>query len=90
MPSLVNIQSLVNGGSRWYSWVIMAFPLGSEGSRIPLLKGFMLDPVIRICGLPLSKYLYLTSLGNSAWLNLVDVVVAAPILPVLGWLVIFF
>ena len=57
----------VNGGSRWYYWFNMVVPLGSEGSVIPVLKGFMVSPVISICRLPLSKYLSFTSLGNTEW-----------------------
>ena len=40
--------------------------------------------------LPLSKYIFFTSLGNTDLLNIVDVIVAAPILPVLGCLVVYF
>ena len=52
MPYLVNGRSPVTEGSRWYSWVIMVVPLGYEGSRIPVLKVFMLSTFIRISGLP--------------------------------------
>ena len=61
-----------------------------QGSSIPVLKGFMVSPVIMICGLPLSTYLYFTSLGDAAWLNIVNVVVASPMLTVLGFLVVSF
>ena len=72
----MNKRSPVTGGSRWYSWVVVVFPVGYKGSGIPVLKYFILYPVIRICGLPLSKYLSFTSLVNSACLNIVDVVVS--------------
>ena len=68
----------------------MVVPLGSEGSGISVWKGFMVAPVIIICGLPLSKYLSFISLVNSVWLNIVNTVVSAPILPVLGYLVVYF
>ena len=61
----VNIWSPVNGGSRWYSWVVMIVPLGSEGSGILVLKFFMVALDIKNCGLPLSKYISFTSLVNS-------------------------
>ena len=64
----------------------MAF-LGHRGcsSRIrgvgdSIIEGFLVDLVIRIWGLPLSKYIYFTFLGNVVWLHIVDVVVSAPIL----------
>ena len=90
MPSLVNIRYPVTGLSIWYYWVTMVFPVGYEGSGIPVLKGFMVALVYRIYGLPLSKYPSLTSLGNAAWLNIVDLVVAAPIIPILGCSVVYF
>ena len=68
----------------------MVVPLGSEGSVIPVLKGFMVSPVIRIYGLTLSKYIYFTSLVNSGWLNIVDVVVASQMIHVMGCLVMYF
>ena len=90
MPSLVNIYYPVTGGPRLYSWFIIVFPPGSEGSGIPVLKGFMVVPVIRICGLHLYKYLSFTLLVNAAWLDKVYVVVAAPIIPAMGCLVVYF
>ena len=66
------------------------FPLVYEGSGIPVLKGFMVSPVIRIYGLTLSKYIYFTSLVNSGWLNIVDVVVASQMIHVMGCLVMYF
>ena len=90
MPYLVNRQYPVTGGSIWYSWVIVVVPLGSKGSDIPVLKFFMVISVISICGLPLSKYIAFTLLVNEGWFNLVDVVLAAPIFPILGCLVIYF
>ena len=68
----------------------MVVPLGYELSGITLLKGFIVALVIRICGLPLSKYTPFTSLCNAALLNIVDAVVAAPIIPVLGCLAVYF
>ena len=90
MPYLVNRRSPITGGYIWYSWVIMVVPLGSEGSDIPLLKGVLLASVIRICGLTLFKYLSIRYLVNSAWLNIFDVVVASPILPTPGCLLVYF
>ena len=90
MPSLVNRRSPVIGGYIWYYWVLVVVTLGYKGPGVPELKYFMVDPVIRICGLYLSKYRSFTSLGNVEWLNIVDVVVSYPILPVLGfWSCIF-
>ena len=66
------------------------FPVGSEGSGIPVFKGFIVAPVIRICGFPLSKYLSFTSFGNEEYLNIVVVVVAALIIYVLSLLVVYF
>ena len=57
---------------------------------IPILKGFMVSPVIRIYGLPLYKYISFILLVNAACLNIVNLVVAAPMLPVLGFLLRFF
>ena len=68
----------------------MVVPLGSEGSGITVLKGFMVTPVIRICGFPLSKYVSFILLVNAAWLNIVDVVVDDPVLHVMGCLVDYF
>ena len=68
----------------------MVFPVEYEGSRIKVLKGFIVAPFIRICGLPLSKYLSFTSLGNASWLNIAVGVSANPIIPVLGWLDVYF
>ena len=68
----------------------MVAPLGSEGSRISVLKSFMVYPGIRICGLSLSKYQSFEFLGNESWFNIVNIVVAAPMLPVLGCLVVYF
>ena len=64
----------------------MVVPLGSKGSGILVLKDFMAFLVIRIFGLPLFNYISFTSLGNTSWLNIVNVVVAASILPVLRFL----
>ena len=85
----MNRRSPVIGGSRWHSWVIVVALLGSEGSGIPLLKAFLVDLVIRICGLPLSKYIYFTLLGNVVWLHIVNLVVSAPILHVMVFLVVY-
>ena len=90
MPYLVNRHSPVTAGSILYSWVVMVVPLRYEGSGIPLLKCFMVAPFIIIYVLPLSKYLPFTSLVNASWLNIVDVIVATPIPPVLGCLVVYF
>ena len=90
MPSLVNKRSPATEGSRLYYWVNMIVPLGSEGSGIPVLIGFMLSPFIKMCELPLSKYLYFISLYNESWLNVVYVVVATPMLPVMGFFVVYF
>ena len=90
MPYLVNIRSLVTGGSIWYSWFIMVYPVVSAGSEILVLKGFIVAPVISICGFPLYKCLLFTSLVNATWLNMVDGVLADPILPVLGCMVVYF
>ena len=49
----------------------------------------MVAPVISICMISLSKYLSFTFLGNGAWLNIVNVVVAAPIIPAMGCLVVY-
>ena len=68
----------------------MVVPLVYDGSGNPVLKGLMVSPFIRICGLPLSKYLYFTSLGNVEWLNIVDVVVADSIIPLLRCLFVYF
>ena len=87
---MVNRRSPVTGFPVCYSWVIMVVPLGSEGSGIPVLKGFMVAPGIRTCGLPSYKCITFTSLGNATWFNIVDVFVAAPILTVIGCLVVYF
>ena len=87
---MVNKRYPLTGGSIWYSWVIMVVPLRYKGSDIPVLKGLIVSSVIRVFGSPLSKYLFFTLLGNEAWFNIVDVVVAAPIFPVLGCLVVYF
>ena len=50
----------------------------------------MLSPVIMICGLPLYKYLYFLLLVNAVLLNIVDVVVADPMLPVMDFFVMYF
>ena len=50
----------------------------------------MLISVVSICGLTLSKYLSFTSFYNAEWLNIVDVVVASPIIPLLGFFVVYF
>ena len=50
----------------------------------------MVSLVIGICELPLSQYLSFTSLVNALWLNIVNVVVADPIIPVLVFLVVCF
>ena len=63
---------------------------GYEGSCIPLLKGFMVSLYIRIYGLPLSNYLNFILLGNTASFNIVYVVLAAPMRPVLGCLIVYF
>ena len=55
-----------------------------------VLKGLMVYLSIRICGFPLSKYIYFTLFGNSVWLNIVTTVVASPIIPVIGRLVAYF
>ena len=68
----------------------MVVPIGYKGLGILVLNSFMVAPVIRICGLSLSKYISFALLGNAAWLDIVDVVVASPILPVLGFLVVHF
>ena len=68
----------------------MIVTLVLKGSGIPVLKDFMISPVIRKCGLTLSKYVSFTSLGNASWLNIVNVVVADPMIPVLGCLVVYF
>ena len=86
----MNRWSPVTKGPKWYFWVNMVFTLGYQGSGIPVLKGFMVSQVIRICGLPLSKYISFTLSVNVAWLNIVDVVVSDPVLPVLGCLVVYF
>ena len=88
VPYLVNRKSPVTGGSICHSGVIMVLTLGYEGSGIPVLKCFILAPVIRICGFPLYKYPYFKSLGNASWLNIVDLVVSAPIITVLGCLIV--
>ena len=68
----------------------MVVPLRSEGSGITLLKGFMVAPGIMICGFLLSKYIFFTLLFNEAWFNIFNIVVTAPILPVLGFLFVYF
>ena len=68
----------------------MVVTLGYEVSGILVLKGFIVSPVISICGLSSSKYTPFTSLFNVAWFNIVDVVVAYPIPPVLSCLVMYF
>ena len=90
MPSLVNRRCPVAGGSRLYYWVIVVFLVGSVGLGIPVLKVCIVAPSISICGLPLSKYLSFTYLGNAAWFYIVVGVVSAPIIPVLGCLVVYF
>ena len=90
MPSLVNKRSPATEGSRLYYWVNMIVPLGSEGSGIPVLIGFMLSPFIKMCELPLSKYLYFILLGNTASLNVVYVVLAAPMFSLLDCSIVYF
>ena len=68
----------------------MVVPLGSEGSRIPVLIGFMVDPIIRICRSPLSKYPPFISLGNGSCFNIVNVFVSATIIPELVFFVVYF
>ena len=63
----------------------MVIPIISDGSGIPVLKSFMIFPSTIICGLHLSKYISFPLLNNSEWLNIVDVIVSGPILPVLGF-----
>ena len=90
MTSLVNMRSPVTGVYRWYYSFIMVVTLGSKGSGILGLKGFMVAQVIRIRGLHLFKYLPFTSFVNTSWLNIFDVVVAAQIPPVMVFLVVYF
>ena len=64
----------------------MVVQLGSKCSGIPVLKVFMVAPVIMVCELNFSKYLSFTSLVNTAWLKIVDIVLAGPMLLVLIFL----
>ena len=68
----------------------MVVTIGSEGSGIPVLKVFMLSPFIKMCELPLSKYLYFILLGNTASLNVVYVVLAAPMFSLLDCSIVYF
>ena len=54
------------------------------------MKVLMVSQVISIYGLHLSKYISFTLLVNSAWLNIADVDVADPMLPVLVCLIVYF
>ena len=49
----------------------------------------MVSPDISIRGLPLPQYIYFTSLGNAAWLNIFYIFVAALILPVMVYFTIY-
>ena len=53
-----------------------------RGVRDYSIERFHGFPEIRICGLLLSKYISFILLVNAAQLNIVDVVVVAPIIPV--------
>ena len=68
----------------------MVVPLGSDGSRIPVLIGFMVDPIIRIYMSPLFKYPPFISLVNGSWFNIVNVFLSATIIPELFFFVVYF
>ena len=61
-----------------------------KGVRDSGIERFHGIPSRMICGLPLSNYQSLTSLGNTEYLNVVYVVVSDPMIAVLGCLVVYF